>query len=206
MPIGSFSDRTPFLTERCAWQTLLYHADPQRRLSERIHVQRCPEKSTSDGARWIATWATGIEGVEVIRILCWYHLCKRVYEGLSGLGLPKEERKQLEREILGHFWRGEHCLAVWKLWGLRDTARKVGRLNAKRLDDLIGYLLRKKDGLANYSERRERGEWIASTRVEKWNDIAVAERCKHRGSSWTKEGVLEVAAYAEKTKENHTRT
>jgi len=42
--------------------------------------------------------------------------------------------------------------------------------------------------------------------VEKWNDIAVAERCKHRGSSWTKEGVLAVAAYAEKAKENHTRT
>jgi len=56
----------------------------------------------SDGARWIAVWAMGIVGVDVVAILCWYHLCKRVYEGLSGLGLAKEERKKLEREILGH--------------------------------------------------------------------------------------------------------
>ena len=103
----------------------------------------------------------GIQGIDVVAILCWYHLCKRVYEGLSGLGLAKEERKKLEREILGHLWRGEHCLAIWKLWGLRGTAR-----NAKRIDDLIGYLLRKKHQLANYDERHARGEWIASTRVE----------------------------------------
>jgi hypothetical protein len=44
----------------------------------------------SDGARWIATWATGIVGMDVVAILCWCHLCKRVYEGLSGLGLAKE--------------------------------------------------------------------------------------------------------------------
>ncbi|MCL2348840.1 MAG: hypothetical protein FWC50_11355 [Planctomycetaceae bacterium] len=156
-----------------------------------------------DGARWIATWATGIVGLDVVAILCWYHLCKRVYEGLSGLGLAKEERKKWEREILGCLWRGEHGLAVWKLWGLRSSAR-----NAKRMDDLIGYLLRKKRQLTNYEERHVRGEWIASTRVEKWNDIAVSQRCKHHGMSWTEAGVLAVAAYAEnsKQKSNHTPT
>ena len=44
------------------------------------------------------------------------------------------------------------------------------------------------------------GEWIASTRVEKWNDEAVSERCKHRGMSWTETGVLAVATYAETAK------
>jgi len=156
-----------------------------------------------DGARWIATWAMGIVGVDVVTILCWWHLCKRVYEGLSGLGLAKEERKKWEREILGCLWRGEHALAIWKLWGLRSSAR-----NAKRIDDLIGYLLRKKRQLVNYEVRHARGEWIASTRVEKWNDVAVSERCKHRGMSWTEAGVLAVAAYAEnsKQKSNHTPT
>ncbi|MCL2623219.1 MAG: hypothetical protein FWD31_06070 [Planctomycetaceae bacterium] len=47
------------------------------------------------------------------------------------------------------------------LWGLRSVAK-----NAKRIDDLIGYLLRKKRQLTNYAERHARGEWIASTRVE----------------------------------------
>ena len=113
----------------------------------------------------------------------WYHLCKRVYEGLSGLGLAKEERKRLEREILGHLWRGEHCLAIWKLWGLRDQARNGGSARSeKRLDDLIGYLLRKKHQLANYEERHARGEWIASTRVEmlfgRSTDDGTTLRCR----------------------------
>ena len=155
-----------------------------------------------DGARWIALWALGIQGIDVVAILCWYHLCKRVYEGLSGLGLAKEERKRLEREILGHLWRGEHCLAIWKLWGLRSSARNGSSTRSeKRLDDLIGYLLRKKHQLANYEERHARGEWIASTRVEKWNDVAVSQRCKHRGMSWTESGVLAVATYAENIKQ-----
>jgi len=157
----------------------------------------------SDGARWIATWATGIVGIDIVTKLCWYHLCKRVYEGLSGLGLSKEVRKKLEREILGHLWRGEHCQAVWRLWALRSSAR-----NGKRIDDLIGYLLRKKRQLVHYEECQSRGEWIASTRVEKWNDVAVSERCKHRGMSWTESGVLAVAAYAENAKKNdktHTK-
>jgi hypothetical protein len=67
---------------------------------------------------------------------------------------------------------------------------------------LIGYLLRKKRQLANYEERHAHGEWIASTRVEKWNDVAVSQRCKHRGMSWTESGVLAVATYAENIKQN----
>jgi len=107
----------------------------------------------------------------------------------------------LEREILGHLWRGEHFQAAWRLWGLRRTAK-----NPQRIDYLIGYLLRKKRQLTNYAERHSRGEWIASTRVEKWNDIAVSERCKHRGMSWTQSGVLAVATYAENHKKNAKNT
>ncbi|MDR0328196.1 MAG: hypothetical protein LBI05_07880 [Planctomycetaceae bacterium] len=32
--------------------------------------------------------------------------------------------------------------------------------------------------------------------MEKWNDLSVADRCKHRGMSWTGQGVLSVALYA----------
>ena len=137
----------------------------------------------------------GMVSVDFVTILCWYHLCKCMDEGLSGLGLVKEERKKWEREIFGHLWRGERGLAVWKLWGLRRSAR-----NAKRIGGLIGYLLRKKRQLTNYEERHARSEWIASTRVEKWNGTAVSQRCKHRGMSWTETGVLAVATYAENAK------
>jgi hypothetical protein len=36
--------------------------------------------------------------------------------------------------------------------------------------------------------------WIASTRVEKFNDGAVSGRCKHQGMSWSPQGVLALAA------------
>jgi hypothetical protein len=36
--------------------------------------------------------------------------------------------------------------------------------------------------------------WIASTRVEKFNDWAVSGRFKHRGMSWSPQGVLVLAA------------
>ncbi len=157
----------------------------------------------SDGARWISEWVGSMKGrdqcdpqsVKVEHILCWYHLCKRIYEGLSAVGLAKDKRKVLEREILGHLWRGETAQAVWILWGLRGASRIP-----QRIDDLIGYLLRKKHVIVNYAQRREQGLWLASTRVEKWNDVAVSERCKHRGMSWTSQGVLAIALYAAEQK------
>ncbi|MCL2711177.1 MAG: hypothetical protein FWE95_09885 [Planctomycetaceae bacterium] len=36
--------------------------------------------------------------------------------------------------------------------------------------------------------------------MEKWNDTAVTERCKHRSMSWTATGVLAMALHAAKTK------
>ena len=77
----------------------------------------------------------------------------------------------------------------------------------KRIDDLMGYLLRKKRVIANYEDRRARGVWLSSTRVEKWND-SVSDRCKHRGASWTSQGVLAVALYAAERKKTkkHTST
>ena len=145
----------------------------------------------SDGARWIAEWIASFTNVEVVRVLCWYHLRKRIYEAMGAVGLAKDRRKELEHEILGHLWRGELSQAVWILWGLRSTAK-----TPKRIDDLIGYLLRKKRWIVNYADRKSNGLWIASTRVEKWNDLAVANRCKHRGMSWTDSGIMAVALYA----------
>ena len=82
-----------------------------------------------------------------------------------------------------------------------------------RVEELIDYLLRKRSGIGDYEGRHSAGLWIASTRVEKWNDIAVAERCKHRGMSCTIRGVLAMALHAAKAKrspeskeKNHTTT
>ena len=60
-----------------------------------------------DGAKWIDLWLAGVRGMEIERILCWYHLCRRVYESLSGLGWEKQKKKAFERLILGALWEGK---------------------------------------------------------------------------------------------------
>jgi hypothetical protein len=60
--------------------------------------------------------------------------------------------------------------------------------------------------IVDYEERHRRGLWLASTRVEKWNDAAIADRCKHRGMSWTSSGVLAVALYAAEQKQKSAQT
>ena len=61
----------------------------------------------SDGATWIHDWVSGVTQVPVVQILCWFHLRKRIYEGLGAVGLAKEQRALLEHEILGLLWQGK---------------------------------------------------------------------------------------------------
>ena len=56
--------------------------------------------------------------------------------------------------------------------------------------------------LGDYEGRHAAGLWIASTRVEKWNDTSVSERCKGRGMSWKETGVLAMALHAAWAKRN----
>jgi len=149
----------------------------------------------SDGAAWIRLWIGRLVGVEVYHLLCWYHLCKRVYVGLSGLGAAKEEREGWQRKILGFLWKGDVDGAVETLKFLLPRCRV-----RSRVEELIDYLLRKRSWIGDYEGRQAAGLWIASTRVEKWNDIAVSERCKHRGMSWTQKGVLAMALHAANAK------
>lgn len=144
-----------------------------------------------DGASWIRNWYEQVVLPKQEMVLCWYHLTKRVYERLSQGGFSKSRRQEIEHQVLGHLWRGELSEAVCFLWSIREEARQ-----SPWITQLIRYLLRRRDYLPNYSARHADGLWIASTRVEKWNDLAVSDRCKRRGMSWTAEGVLAIALHA----------
>jgi hypothetical protein len=179
--------------ERLTQQVMAYFVVLGLYLGKRLEV-------LSDGASWIGDWVGSLKDVAVEHVLCWYHLRTRVYQSLGALGLAKEKRKLLEREILGHLWRGETAKAVWILWGVRPPSRSDQR-RPNRIDELIGYLLRKRHMIVDYEDRKQRGLWLSSTRVEKWND-SVADRCKHRGMAWTSSGVLAVVLYAGDQKRN----
>jgi hypothetical protein len=142
-----------------------------------------------DGASWIRTWFEGLGISSKAMILCWWHLRKRCYESMSSAGGPKDCRRALEKELLGRLWKGEVDAAIHLL---REAL--VWVRNPASAEELIAYLEKRRAYIPDYEQRRRAGLWIASTRVEKYNDWAVSARCKHQGMSWSPQGVLALAA------------
>jgi hypothetical protein len=142
-----------------------------------------------DGASWIRSWFEGLGLSVKAMIVCWWHLRKRCYEQLSSAGGPKDRRRVLEKELLGQLWEGKVEAAIALLKGALEWVR-----NPQAVDELIGYLEKRRDYLPDYRQRQRAGLWIASTRVEKFNDWAVSGRCKHQGMRWSPQGVLALAA------------
>ena len=142
-----------------------------------------------DGAIWIRAWFEGLRISSKVMILCWWHLRKRCYESMSSAGGPKDCRRAFEKELLGSLWRGQVETAIGLLRGALEWVR-----NPSAVEELIGYLEKRRAYIPDYEQRHKAGLWIASTRVEKWNDWAVSVRCKHQGMSWSPQGVLALAA------------
>ncbi len=142
-----------------------------------------------DGARWIRAWFEGLGIDSRAMVLCWWHLRKRCYESMSSAGGPKDRRRAFEKELLGHLWVGEVGAAIDLLRGALEWVR-----DPTAVEELIGYLEKRRAYIPDYQQRQRAGLWIASTRVEKFNDWAVSARCKHRGMSWSPSGVLALAA------------
>ncbi len=142
-----------------------------------------------DGASWIRGWFEELGIAPKAMIVCWWHLRKRCYESMSTAGGPKDRRRAFEKELLGQLWEGKVDAAVKLLEGALEWVR-----TPKAVEELIGYLEKRRAYIPDYRERQRVGLWIASTRVEKFNDWAVSARCKHRGMSWSPQGVLALAA------------
>jgi hypothetical protein len=108
---------------------------------------------------------------------------------MSSAGGDKARRKCFEKELLKRLWGGDVGGAIELLEGAKSWVR-----NPRAVDELSGYLKKRRGYLPDYQERQGAGLWIASTRVEKSNDWMVSRRCKHRGMSWSPQGVLALAA------------
>jgi hypothetical protein len=135
----------------------------------------------SDGARSIRQDLAALFGSEVRIVLDWYHLCKRVYAGLSLCAHGKSERESWEHTVLAHLWQGQVSEAKTFLWGLQAR-------NPQALQDLIGYLDKHQDEIIDYQRRKQSGKPIGSGPAEKAVDQVVGMRQKDQGMSWTKTG------------------
>ena len=142
-----------------------------------------------DGAAWIRAWFESLGISLKTMILCWWHLRKRCYEQMSSAGGPKDLRRGFEKELLGQLWEGKVNAAIELLKGALEWVR-----NPAAVEELIAYLEKRRAYIPDYQQRQRAGLWIASTRVEKYNDWAVSAHCKNRGMSWSPQGVLALAA------------
>ena len=143
----------------------------------------------ADGARWIRDWFEDLELRGKTMIVCWYHLFKRCYQDLSRACGGRDHRQRVQSAVLGALWHGRVAEA---LGILRACAGEMK--NVEALEDLISYLERRQPYLPDYEVRQRAGLWIASDRVEKFNDWSVSARCKHQGMEWTEAGVLALAS------------
>jgi hypothetical protein len=142
----------------------------------------------ADGARWIRAWFEGLGLSGGTMIVCWWHLVKRCQQDLSRACRGREHRREVESAVLKELRHGRVDEAIQVL---RSRAGEMR--NAEVLEGLIGYLEVRRSYLPDYEARQRAGLWIASNRVEKFNDWSVSARCKHQGMEWTEAGVVSMA-------------
>lgn len=124
-------------------------------------------------------------------ILDWLHMDKKCRELLSmAIREPKEEKGRIRAGLNRILWAGNVDDAIKYLEGIDASNVK----NKKALEDVKGYLQRKKPYVACYALRKEVGLRVSSNRVEKANDLTVARRQKHNGMSWSRYGSGTLAA------------
>ena len=123
-------------------------------------------------------------------ILDWFHLKKKCQELLSMSIKGKESRNEVLEKLLRILWIGDVDGAIKYMRNLPSTKIK----NEKWLEEQIGYLERKKEMIKCYAVRAKLELRNSSNPVEKENDILVAQRQKHNGMSWSKNGSGSLAA------------
>lgn len=118
-------------------------------------------------------------------ILDWYHLMERCKVCLSmSFKGGKERRNQILAKLSPLLWLGDVSAAVTYLKGLNPEILRP----KNRIEELQNYLEERREQIPCYALRHELGLRISSNRVEKANDIVVAQRQKHNGMSWSETG------------------
>lgn len=117
-------------------------------------------------------------------ILDWYHLKKRCQEYLSMSVKGKEQRNAILQKLLRILWVGNADEALVYLQNLEEDKLRPNN----RIEDLCKYIQKHREHIPPYALRAELGLKNSSNRVEKANDLVVAQRQKHNGMSWSTSG------------------
>ena len=142
---------------------------------------RLPLVAITDGARDIRLRLWRIFGGQVVIILDWYHLQKKVRELCSMIAFGKTHKEEILAVISPLLWEGKVIQAVTYLEAIKPR-------NVKKHEEIIEYLLKHKSEIIDYKRRKDAKKTIGSGRAEKGVDLVVAQRQKNRPIAWSKDG------------------
>lgn len=134
-------------------------------------------------------------------ILDWYHLRKKCKEKLSMAMKGRAIRNQMLEQLMPLLWQGrtENAIEFLK----KTTVSMIK--NHKAMAELVAYLERNKPYIPCYEIRKELGLKNSSAIGEKMNHLVVAERQKHNGMSWSKEGSVALASLTALKRNNENK-
>ncbi len=134
-----------------------------------------------DGAYWIVEFfkAKLSSWANAELVLDWYHAQKKCYRLTCLICRGRKAKDELLRVILCQLWRGQVDEAIAVLKAYYPHAK-----NTPKLDELIGYLEKKRPYIPNYQACRKQRQYVGSGPGEKGNDLIVARRQKNKGMHW----------------------
>lgn len=162
----------------------LYRAEASREYGS--EASQLPIVAISDGARSIKKEVKQVFGDQVTHILDWYHLQAKVYQLMTQIAANKKEKEASNELLLNALWHGETDKAIKHL-------QEIAPKNVAKRDELLGYLEKNRSSIIDYEQRQKAKKVIGSGRMEKQNDVMVAQRQKRKGMSWSKNGSLSLA-------------
>jgi Uncharacterised protein family (UPF0236) len=142
---------------------------------------RLPIVAISDGAKDIRLRLWRVFGAQVIIILDWYHLQKKVWHLMSMIAKDKVQKEEAAKAIVKMLWEGQTDKAVDYLQAMRVK-------NQSKQLELIEYLKKHQFEIVNYKKRKEVDKIIGSGRAEKGVDMVVAHRQKNKPIAWSENG------------------
>lgn len=122
-------------------------------------------------------------------ILDWYHLQKKCKEQLSMALKGKKIRNGILEILKPLLWHGLTDDAIVLLRNIGEDDIK----NPEEMTKMIAYLERNRNYIPCYALRKELGLRNGSSVGEKMNDLIVANRQKHNGMAWSKNGSVALA-------------
>lgn len=144
--------------------------------------QPLPLVVISDGATVIRQRWTQTFGTDLVVILDWYHLGKKLRDLMSMIARNKPEKQTHLKTLFAQLWAG-HTQAA-----LDYLTHQVTPRNREKWQELLTYLDKHRHEIIHYERRSQAGKSIGSGRVEKAVDQVIGQRQKHKGKSWRPQG------------------